>query len=129
MALRTVAAPSPGCSMPACSRIQPSIFTCHMRSRSSAAQIVQRERRQAGGLLLTRVDTLLNQALEPASFGAGVIACTPSEVDAIIAHLVAQPDLYAQQVRRGQERLTSFSGAEFARWFTDFQRPRQEHAA
>ncbi|HQY43190.1 MAG TPA: hypothetical protein PK450_03345 [Paracoccaceae bacterium] len=62
-------------------------------------------------------------------FGAGVIACTPSEVDAIIAHLVAQPDLYAQQVRRGQERLTSFSGAEFARWFTDFQRPRQEHAA
>ena len=73
MALRTVAAPSPGCSMPACSRIQPSIFTCHMRSRSSAAQIVQRERRQAGGLLPTRGDTLLNQALEPASFGAGVI--------------------------------------------------------
>lgn len=49
-----------------------------------------------------------------ASFGDGIVACTPEEVDDRIAAMVADPALYAAQVARGQARLAALSPAAFA---------------
>lgn len=72
---------------------------------------------------------VLTDAATAQPFGAGVIACTPAEVDEIIARHVARPEIFAAQVRRGQERLKSFSGAGFACRLADFITHRQERSA
>lgn len=63
---------------------------------------------------------VLTDAATAAPFGDGAIACTPAEVDRIIAGLTARPDLYAAQATQGAECLRAYSGTEFARRFSDF---------
>ena len=54
-----------------------------------------------------------------ASFGAGVIAARPADVDAIIARHVADPGLYRRQVASAQDALAQFSAARFAEMFAE----------
>lgn len=72
---------------------------------------------------------VLTDAATARPFGEGVVACTPGEVDGIIARHIARPDVFAAQVRRGQDRLKSFSGADFARRLSGFVTQRREQAA
>jgi len=57
---------------------------------------------------------VITDAATAATFGDGVVAAAPREVDAVIARMTADPDLYREQVLRGQARLDEFS-AEKAR--------------
>lgn len=54
-----------------------------------------------------------------ATFGAGVVAARPEDVDAVIARHVADPGLYRRQVESGQAVLAQFSAARFAEMFAD----------
>jgi hypothetical protein len=47
------------------------------------------------------------------AFGDAVIAAHPTEVDAIVATFVNEPQRYAAQVRRAQERLADFTASAF----------------
>ncbi len=48
-----------------------------------------------------------------ATFGEGVITAAPHEIDAIVSGMVANPTLYQDQVKKGQQSLTKFSGTAF----------------
>jgi hypothetical protein len=72
---------------------------------------------------------VLTDAATAAPFGDGVLACTPAEVDQVISHYLARPDVYAAQVRRGQARLAAFSGAAFAEQLATLLHGWQERAA
>lgn len=61
----------------------------------------------AGKVVITDPETA-------STFGRAVIAARPAEVDAIIARLTAQPQLYRKQVTQGQASLAAHSGAAFA---------------
>ncbi|GAA0291663.1 hypothetical protein GCM10008966_10750 [Rhodovulum strictum] len=52
-----------------------------------------------------------------ASFGKGIIACRPDDVDAAVARMVADPAAHAAQMARGQAVLEQFSEAVFAARF------------
>lgn len=60
---------------------------------------------------------VISDAGNAAAFGDGVVAATPAEVDDIVARMVRDPKAYAQQVKRGQDRLSAYSPAVFARLF------------
>lgn len=61
------------------------------------------------------------------TFGDGVIAAMPAEVDAIIAAHVADPARFARQVRVGQEEVSRFSARAFSDRFHAFcQHPEGE---
>lgn len=60
----------------------------------------------AGKVVISDPDTA-------AAFDGGVIGAHPSEVDAIVARLVADPAAYAAQVARGQRWLADRSAARF----------------
>lgn len=72
---------------------------------------------------------VLTDAATATPFGDGAIACTPAEVDGIIAGLTARSDLYAAQAARGVECLRAYSGAEFARRYSGFIAGGREIAA
>ena len=62
-----------------------------------------------------------------ATFGDGVIAATPQDVDAIVARLVADPAAYATQVERGQKALRAFSSEAFVARFHALIRATDQH--
>ena len=72
---------------------------------------------------------VLTDAATAAPFGNGAIACTPAEVDAIIARLTGRPDLYDAQVARGRAAVAAFSGAAFTRCLAPFIGRPEEAAA
>ncbi|WP_160116495.1 hypothetical protein [Ruegeria sp. AU67] len=60
----------------------------------------------AGKVVLTNPDT-------GATFGNAVLTCQPSQVDTIIADLIAQPQKYHDQVARSQSALQNYSAGKF----------------
>lgn len=64
----------------------------------------------AGKVVISDPDTA-------ATFGGGVIAAHPADVDAIVARHVAEPALYRAQVAAGQTALARYSAERFAGMF------------
>ena len=56
---------------------------------------------------------VISDAATASTFGGGVIAAKPDEVDDIVTALVRQPDHYRAQVVRGQQALAAFSNGSF----------------
>lgn len=56
---------------------------------------------------------VITSSATAATFGEGVIAAVPEDVDAIIARLIATPETYAQQAKRGYAVLEQFGAAAF----------------
>lgn len=64
-----------------------------------------------------------------ATFGDGVVATEPEQVDAIVSHMVAEPKLYQNQVERGQQVLAAFSVEAFQNRFTTLLAKTAPHIA
>lgn len=75
----------------------------------------------AGKVVITDPDTAAN-------FGGGAVAATPAEVDGIVAAMIADPERYAAQVRKGQAWLRGFSAERFADVLEDALRLAREAA-
>lgn len=56
---------------------------------------------------------VITNAATGATFGNGVIAAEPHEIDEIVARLIADPGSYAAQVQRGHAALTKFGALAF----------------
>jgi glycosyltransferase involved in cell wall biosynthesis len=60
---------------------------------------------------------VITSAATGATFGEGVIAAQPDQVDQIIAAFIADPESYAAQVRRGHAALANFGVTAFQQRF------------
>jgi hypothetical protein len=56
---------------------------------------------------------VISNAETAATFGDGVVAALPDNVDAIVARMIADPTQYSAQVARGQKALERFSADAF----------------
>lgn len=72
----------------------------------------------AGKVVLTDPQTA-------APFGDGVVACTPDEVDRLIAGFIETPATYVQQVARGQDILSQYSAEKFQMQFANEILPKE----
>jgi len=87
------------------------VYYTHPFLQESFGRVIA-EAMAAGKVVITNAGT-------GATFGDGVIAATPEEVDAIIARLVADPAAYVAQARRGQAALKPFGAEGFRNRLAD----------
>lgn len=85
------------------------IYFTHPRWQESFGRVIA-EALAAGKVVIAAEATA-------ATFGDGVIAATPEEVDVIVAELIADPEKYRAQVARGQAALADFGVTAFQHRF------------
>jgi hypothetical protein len=72
---------------------------------------------------------VISDAQTASTFGGGVVAARPEEVDTVIGSFLADPVRYGMQVRSAQKQIASFSSARFLEMFLSRSRCEKETAA